>query len=289
MENEIEVPTRRVVEKFIDRTITRLTENMAENPEDAGLYCARGLAYLTRSRSIAWNTAGNEAMFNDFNKAITLGMKTAEVYFGRGFASRYSEKHQGEEAKKDFSSAIALDPTIAEYYYLRACTERNNDDAIADYSRTLELVPDFPGVYEERASLYFDKGDNDNAIADYTRAIALDPDNIYLYRRRLDIYWKKGDWDHVLADLTRIIALDPCYVDYLNRARVYECLGDLQKAFADVKEAIERDNRIPGRTDIEVLKLYKKIKQRSLDRWIRRSKPFIVDLDADRIGDLTLH
>lgn len=49
------------------------------------------------------------------------------------------------------------------------------DRAIADYSKAIELNPQYADAYYNRAIAYQHKGDNDRAAADANRAIALDP------------------------------------------------------------------------------------------------------------------
>jgi tetratricopeptide (TPR) repeat protein len=45
----------------------------------------------------------------------------------------------------------------------------------ADYSKVIELDPNFAKAYYDLGFAYYLKGDNDMAIADFTKVIELDP------------------------------------------------------------------------------------------------------------------
>ena len=49
------------------------------------------------------------------------------------------------------------------------------DEAIAAYSKAIELDPNLAIAYAGRGFAYYSKDDYDNVIADYTKVIELDP------------------------------------------------------------------------------------------------------------------
>ena len=58
------------------------------------------------------------------------------------------------------------------------------DQAIADFSRAIELNPDNAEYWYDRGAAYLRKRDYNQAIADYARACQLAPDNVQ-YRDNL--------------------------------------------------------------------------------------------------------
>jgi tetratricopeptide (TPR) repeat protein len=64
-------------------------------------------------------------------------------------------------------------------------------------------------VYNIRGIAYGKKGEYDNAIADYTRAIEIDPNDAWAYCNRGGAYDEKGDYDKAIADYTQAIEIDP--------------------------------------------------------------------------------
>ena len=84
------------------------------------------------------------------------------------------------------------------------------------------------------------------AIADFTKAIEIDPDYDYAYARRGDVnLYSKKDYYAAIADYTKAIEIDPNYdYAYASRANAKEELGDLNGACADWKEAARLGNTL---------------------------------------------
>jgi tetratricopeptide (TPR) repeat protein len=68
---------------------------------------------------------------------------------------------------------------------------------------------------------YKDKGDIDLAIKDYSKAIELKPDYAVAYNNRGNAYKNKGDIDLAIADYRKALQINPNYKlaqDSLNNA-----------------------------------------------------------------------
>jgi tetratricopeptide (TPR) repeat protein len=70
-------------------------------------------------------------------------------------------------------------------------------------------------AYGRRGYYYFYCDENDKAIADYTRAMELDPLDVYWLERLLDVYWEVGivhlerhEYDGAIAYYTKAVELD---------------------------------------------------------------------------------
>ena len=59
-------------------------------------------------------------------------------------------------------------------------------------------------------------GQDDKAVADYSKAIELDPSNVYAWHNRGMIHATLGQVDEAVADYTKAIELDPKYVKALD-------------------------------------------------------------------------
>jgi len=76
-------------------------------------------------------------------------------------------------------------------------------------------------------------------IARLDRAIKLDPKNSRAYLERGRVFQAKGDLDRALSDYTEAIRLDPKSADaYTERANVHASLGELDQCLADYDEVI---------------------------------------------------
>ena len=92
----------------------------------------------------------------------------------------------------------------------------HDDQAIADYTKALEINPKYYDAYNNRAHAYFKKGQDDRAIADYTRALEINPRYNKAYYTPGYAYFKEGHNDRARADLEQAAKLDR---DLLSRCR----------------------------------------------------------------------
>ena len=140
-------------------------------------------------------------IINDHNESVR---NRAIAYYNRG--SAWSDKGDNDRAIADYSETIRLDPNYAPAYNNRGNAwgdKGDTDRAIADYSEAIRLDPKFVPAYNNRGSAWGDKGNNDRAIADYSEAIRLDPKGAGSYRSRGHANFDKGDFTAAAADLLR--------------------------------------------------------------------------------------
>ena len=88
----------------------------------------------------------------------------------RHFGNTGTDLAEHQLAVNDFSRAIELDPDYAEAYFSRGVLYwrelRNAYRAIRDMTRVLELAPQWAEALFNRAMAYQIRGDHDQAIAD---------------------------------------------------------------------------------------------------------------------------
>lgn len=120
-----------------------------------------------------------------------------------------------------------------------ACPETDYDCQITNYSKVIELAA-VPQAYLNRGYAYWQKGSYDLAIADFTKAIELKPDYELAYGNRANLYAKKGNFDLALADLNKVIQLTPGNaVAYNDRGFIHRRMGNKELALADFDKAIQ--------------------------------------------------
>ena len=103
-------------------------------------------------------------------------------------------------------------PTFSTPYYNRGLIHGDRDEleqALADFSRAIELDPDYADAYFERGRVYGRMDKDDAAISDYGQTIKLDPDYAAAYAKRGVIYKYRGEYDLALADFDRVVKLTP--------------------------------------------------------------------------------
>jgi tetratricopeptide (TPR) repeat protein len=117
--------------------------------------------------------------------------------------------------------------------------EGNYDQAIANFSKAIELIPGLVNAYNNRGNAYYRKGLYDEAIADYDKAIELDPTYTDPYNNRGYSYYRKGLYDRAIASYDKAVKIDPEYVTaYENRGLAQYNKGEHGRAIADFTKAI---------------------------------------------------
>ena len=112
--------------------------------------------------------------------------------------------------------------------------------AIDEYTIAIS-TEESPILYENRAAVYQKLKDYNNAIADFTQSIELDKENPVRYELRADCYVEMEDYTNALLDLSKAIDLspeDPYFYTY--RADFYcNYLENSTKALEDYDNAIK--------------------------------------------------
>ncbi|WP_312876476.1 SAV_2336 N-terminal domain-related protein [Streptomyces bohaiensis] len=159
----------------------------------------------------------------------------------RGRAHRAAGNN--EQAIADFTRAIELEPDNAANYRWRGLAGHSAGDyqrAIADFTRAIELEPDNAANHRWRGLAGHSAGDYQRAIADLTRAIELEPDNAANHHLRGLVGHSAGDYQRAIADLTRAIELEPDNAwDYHLRGLAHRAARNNEQAIADLTRAIE--------------------------------------------------
>ena len=73
------------------------------------------------------------------------------------------------------------------------------------------MNPKDAGSYNNRGAAYKAKGQNDRAIADFSKALEIDPRLAAVYYNRAAIYRAKSEIDRAIADYSKAIEVNPLY------------------------------------------------------------------------------
>ncbi|MGP8215059.1 MAG: tetratricopeptide repeat protein [Bacteroidia bacterium] len=123
-------------------------------------------------------------------------------------------------------------------YYMNL--KKDDNKALSDYNKLLELDPAYAHAYNNRGLIYYDRGQYDLAMADYNKALELDSRNAMAYNNQGRLYYQQGQIDLALADYNRAIELDSGNTGvYNNRAVIYYSRGQYDLAMADYNKVLE--------------------------------------------------
>ena len=144
--------------------IAAYDEAVRIQPDVAGLYEARGTAYLYAGR--------HDEALTDYSQAIELNPADAGLWRRRAHAHTIAPTPQPEKSLQDATQAIELDPNHHMGYGHRAIayTQLPTPDwenALADMDRHIELFPSHDAeAYKMRAWIHDNLGNRDEAERD---------------------------------------------------------------------------------------------------------------------------
>ncbi|MBN1661243.1 MAG: tetratricopeptide repeat protein [Anaerolineae bacterium] len=116
------------------------------------------------------------------------------------------------------------------------------DQAIAMYSKALELQPNDQRALEGRGQAYRITGQYLNAIADLSQALQLDPDSAIALRHRGDAYRMLGNHRQALRDFDRSLQLAPDSTFALSsRGETHRLLRNHRQALRDFDRSLQLD------------------------------------------------
>lgn len=185
-----------------------------------------------------------------FDEAITVfnDILARVPGFAPALANRamaYAWTNRLEDAERDLNAAERSMPDTAIIHRVRALVaQRRSDDntAIAEFSRSLELEPGNPLALRFRAYMYQRAGNEAAALADadaYIAARPLDPDG---YAIKADLLIGQRQRAPAAAEAIRLVELFPDNSYALaSAARIYDALADRDRAMALISAVIERE------------------------------------------------
>ncbi len=125
----------------------------------------------------------------------------------------------------------------------RCARETNADLQLSYCTRAIESgrlsALELPLAFYNRGTVYADRDDYEHAIWDFSRAIELKPNFMEALYNRGTAYEKKGEYDRAIQDLNRVIALNPKIAEaFHNRGIAQKNKGDYERARQDYDQAI---------------------------------------------------
>lgn len=180
-----------------------------------------------------------------FEKAITLAPDRAELYLGRGKA--LMGLNLIEDAEKDLSRALELDPAFTAALYLRGQVRRRRGahaGALADLDRCLERGAQDPDIFVWKGLSLNQLARFSEAEEQFSRALAEGPPSASAYTGRAWARMLQGNLRGTISDETRSIELDPADpADYARRGFAYYGEESWENALRDLLKTVELEKR----------------------------------------------
>jgi len=165
----------------------------------------------------------------------------ASIYYWQGNVR--SDQKNNEKAIADYTKAINFNPKFAAAYNNRGSTysgSGNKQKAIDDFNKAIEINPKYSTAYNNRGFSYFNLGNKQKAIDDLTEAIRFNFKDANLYNNRGNFYYALNQNQKAIDDFNEAIRINSKYAyAYINRGLAYSHLGNKRKAIDDFNKAIE--------------------------------------------------
>jgi len=213
---------------------------------------------------------------------ISFG-QTAKEYHDRGEKKSELEDYTGAIA--DYSKAIQLKPDYVDAYSNRGVAKRKKLDytgAFADYSMAIQLNPDYADAYNNRGVAKYFLQDYTGSITDLNKAIQLRPDYVDYFYSRGSAKYALQDYTGALIDFNKAIQLKPDNATfYYTRGNIKTYLKDMNGACTDWTKAEEL-----GYSDA-LTSIQKYCKVESANEVLKRAKALVARLTEIKIGTQT--
>ena len=139
-------------------------------------------------------------------------------------AQRYYSKNEGNR-----DQSLISDRTQANHHIEKGNTLASSgrlEEAVIEYSEVIRLVPYEYSPYSNRALCYLQLHNDDAALQDFLRVVELKPDYVDAYLRITIIYANRGMYDDALDNINKMLSMDPNNGEALfTRAKIYERKG----------------------------------------------------------------
>jgi len=199
------------------------------------------MAYLSMRRVAVWKDSGT--LWSD---VIARYPESHTAYNNRGYFLVQEKKY--DQALPDFSRSLELVPNYVEALNNRGSLYRLLEkprEAIGDYSRALALDSNHIKALTGRGNAYAALGLPDSALTDYNMAYRLNPRLSMSLADRGSVLFRLGRYEEAIIDCNMKIDAHAEKRDtYLNRAVAYSSLGQWEKAIPDYSFVLDsvKDN-----------------------------------------------
>ncbi|KAK4556655.1 TOM (translocase of outer membrane) complex component [Recurvomyces mirabilis] len=209
-------------------------EETADLEENTGKwYMRKGLQAIQQRTSEGYDEAS--AAFDSALSSGNLESHEALAYNMRG-TFRYL-KGDNDSALADLNKSLELDPALVQSYVKRASMhleQNKRDDAAKDFELAMEHNANDPDIFYHRAQLHFILSEFSAAATDYQKSIDLDPAFIFSHIQLGVTQYKMGSIASSMATFRR------CIKNFGEKSDVYNYYGELLLDQQKYSEAVEK-------------------------------------------------
>jgi protein O-mannosyl-transferase len=217
------------------------------------------LVYMWRGTTYIEKTHNMDGAIADFKKVLDFGNKKdpsqLEGRLDLGLA--YYRKGMYDDALRIYTELINMAPDETAAYFQRALVYQYSNKvqpqlALADYSKAIDMNPNYVDAYLNRGSLYVDQlSEYDLGIADFNKVLEINPNNIDAGTNKGIAYYRKGDYEEALNSYNQVIQKTG------NSGRVYfleALVYGAEKNYVKALQAAQLAQNTGAKVDQEMIK-----------------------------------
>ena len=186
-------------------------------------------------------------------KAWYIGFKDGLVnYLGQGnheFYTRCVRSLQMEPCETSDTHPPHPEQSLADAYNIRgnaSYDEGNYEAAIVNFTKALDINPQFASAYINRGVAYAAQENYTLAIADYNSALTINPQLAEAYNNRGNAYRNQGEFEPAITDYNLALQINPKFAEaYCNRGIAYDEQGKSELAMTDFGLALNLNPKDP--------------------------------------------
>ncbi|KAL2260234.1 hypothetical protein VTK26DRAFT_5847 [Humicola hyalothermophila] len=185
--------------------------------------------------------------------SVELSEETGKGQLQRGLKALESKTGPGyEEAAEAFEKALELGD-LGEYeayaYNLRgtfSCLKGKHEDALRDLTKSIELDPDMTQSYIKRASMALELGAPDKAEEDFAAALAKNAEDPDIYYHRAQLHFIKGEFAEAQKDYQKSIDLDRDFIfSHIQLGVTQYKMGSIASSMATFRRCMKNFDKTP--------------------------------------------
>lgn len=218
-----------------DRAIPDLNEGIELLPGKVEAYHLRGSAYSQKGQM--------ERSIQDYDKAIELDPTYVHAYSNRGGA--YSDLGDHERAITDLEQAVRLNPSDGGNFHNRGIVYAAlgmPDRAYRDFEEAIRLNPRDHKAFTRRAITQLAKANPDleSALQDFSKALEINPNYALAYQYRGNSHFISGNYDRAISDLKKALGYQHDSHEVILQLYLARAHAGLLGARADLRSDSDR-------------------------------------------------
>lgn len=188
---------------------------------------------------------------NAAKRALTKAIQLEEIEpakLAQAYALRGATQKDAEKQAADFSKSVELMPEKAEYRLLRARhyqAQSDFDKSLADIDKAIEIAPENFAAYEIKAQVLIGQEKFEEALETFNKATELSPESIKPYQFRGEIFSRMGDTQKAIEQLDEALEIDPDNLaSLIIRAELLVQAELYERALSDIEAALKQQPRL---------------------------------------------